>query len=859
MDILERWQQALAPLARLRGESRLIRLLAAPAGQPSPALDALMHAAVLEGFSGREAVCEPFRFRVRLLAHDAGLDLAPLLGQPLGLELRCADGGTRRWFGLVTEAGSLGSDGGLARYALTLEPFTALLQLRRNALIFQDRDVQGIAEQVLADYPLATLRWEATQALPVRPITIQFRESDFDFLTRLLAEAGLAWHFEHGADDAPAGHAWVVRDREAPVPDGGRVRFHRIDATEDGDAVSRFASRRQAVPSARAVASWHSERLAVVSASSQADADALPEREVFSLPRDGRFADDAQAVADLQLDALRVAQTVHAGAGSERRLQPAMTHALSGHPRQAQPFVPLVIEHDARNNLGGGMVELLSALGLSIDGLERGSYRNRFLAVDAGTALVPRDAPRPRVHGPQTARVVGLPDDALTPTRGHQVRIQFPWQRGASPHPGGLSDTGSSATPDGHAPGDATSGSWVPVAEWLAGPNWGSHFLPRIGAEVLVEFLHGDIDQPRVTGQLYNGQVELPFAAGIDGAANHPGTLSGLHTQSHDQSGSQQWLLDDAPGQLRTRLHTSLAQTRLELGYLVEHDNGHRGGLRGLGFDLASQGWGNLHAGRGLLLSTTARANAASTQLDVAEAVAQLTGAERTAQALHETLLQQQVPGLEANPQQTALRQAIDPAEQGKYGGSVNGQSATKPAAGAREGGDPVEAFADPRLLAETPERMAWVTPASAVAFAGNTLHLTVQDDAHLAAAQTASAVSGRHGALYAHADLRAIAANGPLSVQAHTGPLELLADQSVTLTANDTRIDVLAKDRIVLQAGQTAITLQGSDITFACPGQFTVKASQHPFLGGESGDLKLSLPDGLVHIDPERMLDFSG
>ena len=96
---------------------------------------------------------------------------------------------------------------------------------------------------------------------------------------------------------------------------------------------------------------------------------------------------------------------------------------------------------------------------------------------------------------------------------------------------------------------------WVPVAEWVAGPNWGTHFLPRIGSEVLVEFLHGDIDQPRITGQLYNGEVAPPFGGGIDEKAQHPGVLSGLHTQSHDGGGTQQWVIDDTPGQLRTRLN----------------------------------------------------------------------------------------------------------------------------------------------------------------------------------------------------------------------------------------------------------------------------------------------------------------
>ncbi|WP_155616818.1 DUF2345 domain-containing protein, partial [Xanthomonas translucens] len=163
------------------------------------------------------------------------------------------------------------------------------------------------------------------------------------------------------------------------------------------------------------------------------------------------------------------------------------------------------------------------------------------------------------------------------------------------------------------------------------------------------------------------------------------------------------------------------------------------------------------------------------------------------------------------------------------------GQPATKPADGGRDGQAPVERFAEARLLGESPDHIAWTTPASAVAYAGQALQLTVQHDAQLSAGQTLSAVSGQHTALFAQrGPITLIAAAGPVSLQAHTGALELLADQAVTVTATDTRIDVLAQHKIVLQAGQTRITLEGGDITFACPGQFTVKASRHPFLGGE-------------------------
>ncbi|RBF36483.1 type VI secretion system Vgr family protein, partial [Xanthomonas oryzae] len=452
----------------------------------------------------------------------------------------------------------------------------------------------------------------------------------------------------------------------------------------------------------------------------------------------------AQDQAQARLDALRVPHTLHAGAGSARVLAAGAAFTLRQHAQHdGQRFVPVAIEHVAVNNLGQGIVALLDA-----PELEHGSYRNRFLAVPAATPLRALPQDRPRMPGPQSARVVGVADAALSPSRDHQVRIQFPWQRGDQPTPGGLTDSASTAP--GHAPGDQRAGTWVPVAEWVAGPNWGSHFLPRIGSEVLVEFLHGDIDQPRITGQLYNGELAPPFGGGLDAHASHPGTLSGLHTQSHDGSGTQQWLLDDTPGQLRTRLHTSLADTRLELGYLVQHSDTARGALRGQGFELASQGWGNVHAAQGLLLSSSARGQGASTALDVAEAVAQLHGAQRTAQALHATLTQQQVPGLDAHPSVTQLREAIDPQAQGKYTAAVGGQAATKPADGGRDGQAPVERFAQARLLGESPDHIAWTTPASAVAYAGQALQLTVQQDAQLSAGQTLSAVSGQHTALFA-------------------------------------------------------------------------------------------------------------
>ncbi|HDS1108760.1 TPA: DUF2345 domain-containing protein, partial [Stenotrophomonas maltophilia] len=231
-------------------------------------------------------------------------------------------------------------------------------------------------------------------------------------------------------------------------------------------------------------------------------------------------------------------------------------------------------------------------------------------------------------------------------------------------------------------------------------------------------------------------------------------------------------------------------------------------------------------AGEGLLLSASLQERAASTVMDNASVVAQLKGAERSLEQMQQTLAQQQVPGLAEYQRTKQLREQIDPKAQGRFQGEVNGQSAMKPGSDGRSPGEqPVERLGTPLLLAEAPHHIAWTTPASAVAYAGQNLQMTVQQDLHVSAGETLATVSGEHVSLFAQSGpLRVIAAQGPVSLQANDGELELLSDQALTITATDDRIDVLAQTKVVLQAGNSAITLEGDNITFSCPGEFKVK-----------------------------------
>jgi type VI secretion system secreted protein VgrG len=275
-----------------------------------------------------------------------------------------------------------------------------------------------------------------------------------------------------------------------------------------------------------------------------------------------------------------------------------------------------------------------------------------------------------------------------------------------------------------------------------------------------------------------------------------------------------------------------------------------------------------LRGGEGVLLSTSARSEqgsgVASTQMDVAEAVSLFKGARSLNDAMSGAASQQQALfSKEAAKAQTDFIEQIDPQASGKHASAVGGQPALKATAGTREpdAGQPVEKFGSPIVLMDSAASINWATPASTVIHAGKQLHWTTQSDLHMAAAHTLSSVAGNAAGFFTHAGgIQAIAGNGPVSLQAHTDQLEILADGAVTVISVNDSIEIKAKQKIVLQAGQAAVTLEGGDITFACPGKFSVKGGQHVFEGGASKAAELPhLADGTSEIKNFIALNYRG
>jgi type VI secretion system secreted protein VgrG len=813
----------------------------------------------------RETVSQPFELEVDCVSTSAHFELKRLIGEQISVRLLQADGSLRPWHGYVFEAAQLGSDGGLARYRLMMRPWLAMLDLRRDSFIFQDRDALQVVEEIFADYPHANFRCEVSERLPVRALCTQYRETDLAFVARLLSEEGLSYHFEHldgeaaqAADEqGHARHVIVITDRHAPSPHLGDARFagQHPSANLPGqkDAVTAFAAVRRVQPQAITLGAWDERRVAGVSATLQSalDLGELPTLEVYDGSGERHHLDTAHAerTAALALAEKELQVKTFEGEASTRHFEAGRVFRLIDHPlygantsafnyagaltashaRGDHEFILLAVEHHATNNLGAQAARLLG-----LTELEAGTYRNHFRAVPAVASLVPARMTRPTPPGLQTALVVGLPNETVTTDRDQRVKVQFPWQRGERPVPSGLPHT-SSVDTRGNAPGDIRSGIWLRVAMPAAGANWGTVFTPRIGTEVAVQFIEGDIDRPVIVGQLHNSEDLPPFAAGEDSGVNHAGVVSGTHTRTLDGAGFNQWVVDDATGQLRMRLLSSYTAAEVGLGHLIQQraESAQRGPWRGTGFELATQAWASVRAASGLLVSTEHRAatygSAEGGQMDAQGAVSLLQGARNLGQRLGHAALAAGAHALDTCRNGKSVDQLIaqaDPAQQGHHA-LADGQTAP--------------AFAEPLVVLHTPSTAAFATEAGVAGYSGQHLSVVSQGDMQHAATHTHATVAGRTASLYTHAGgITAHAAHGDVSLRANADEMQILADREVQVVSVNDVIRIQAAQRIEIVGGQSSLVLEGGNITFTCPGTFAVHGSGHAFMGGASAPAEL-------------------
>jgi len=888
-------------LDRLTQDTRLLRLTT-PAGAAQ---------LLAECVRGEEAIGRPFAFDISALSTDAAIPLKSLAGQPALLELLTADSTLRPFHGHILAAELSGSNGGLARYQLRLEPWTAFLGKGRDSRIFQDMSVCDILDALLASWrgqgklaPAWRFELADRGIYPKRSLCTQYQESDWAFAERLMAEEGLFYFFEHLGDAASpslGSHTLVIADHNAAFKPNAQalVNFTQPGAVMREDSMDRWRMETRQLTNAIALQSWDYRTLQkrAVNAAG-ADSAALP---LTASDVPGAYAytsrEHGQRLAERRLQALDTRRNTATGAGTVRTIAPGTTFTLQGEATtsmlgdDACKLLTTRVQHLMHNNLSAQTRSVLqqklgpSPLEASRHATgeplaERPLYRNRVEAIRASLPYrSTADWRRPTVQGQQTAIVVGPSGAPVHTDRDHRIKVQFHWQRGDGSH-SRLSPS-MSASETG-APADDRAGTWVRVATPLApiaGANWGSNALPRVGQEVLVDFLEGDIDRPVVIGTLYNGQgqpdaqdnqVAQGNGAAIGNAPAwfpgeteayaHAAVLSGLKSQSlqSSQTGSgaySQLVFDDTPGQSRLSLqcHAQPHQgsAELNLGFLRQQTDNQRLLAVGFGAELKTEHALALRAGQGMLLSSRTSQGASGQVLDSREAQGQVeAGAERL-QALAELAKTHQA-GLPKEPDPEKL-----PAVEGLRKSAE--ALANRTSAG-------VTAFGMPLMQWDSPAGIVAATPASAVLTTGITASMSAGQDINFASQANLlhSAAGGislftRGKAedsqkLNQETGLHLHAASGKFSTQSQDGPTTVSASRTVTAASTDAAVSIAAKQHVRLTAQGAALRLEGGNIELRAPGKVEFKASMKDLTGPQNASASLpALPKLAVPNLPAR------
>ncbi|HSW04163.1 type VI secretion system Vgr family protein [Aquabacterium sp.] len=880
------------------------------------------------------------RMEIHALASDAHLELKSLLGQPVLLELltQASRSALRPWHGHITEATLLGSDGGLARYRLLVEPWLAFLGQRQDSWVFQGQTVMEIVEEVFADHegqgPLVPAwRWDLADpaVYPQRSLCIQYQETDLAFVQRLLREEGLFCWWEHAGDAASptlGAHTLVIADHNgacAPNPHE-RVRYTQSHVALQEDSLTRWQRSRRVRAAALSLASRDYRTLSLrgsEQSGTEARLEALTQHDVPGLYA---YEDAAQGerLSRVQMEALDAQREQVVARGSWRTAAPGTRFTLLDHPvhdgrdSARDEFIALSVQHTARNNLSAHhKAQVESLLGAIRHDLSdaRPALANeteeplyecvisaqparlplRLAAVDEHGLPDVRLHPRPTISGVQTALVVGLAEPLHT-DRDHRIKVQFHWQRGGNAshrlaHPGG-----------DNAPAADASGTWVRIGEAIAGANWGANFTARLGQEVVVSFIGGDIDRPVVVGVVYNGvgladaqgnQV-LAGAAGAIGAADawFPGSKPDGKLQAHQHTqvftgiksqelatsasgfgGSNQLVFDDSPGEGRIELSSSNAQTRLQLGHLLHQIDNRRQQHRGHGADLATAAWGAVRAGSGALLSAHARPASvqASRQIDPREPINQVDLGQQRVHTLAESAQAHNAksrtePSVAGAKRPDTARQL--PTERGLYAtlDSLEATADRGGTAGDEEtiggGLGTVPAWGRPDLVTAAPAGIGAFTPASTLLTAGASVTLSAAQDiqsiaqAHHATAVKDALILYTHGVAQNPAKpnqevgLRLHAASGNVQTQSQTGATRIAADQRVHVVTTNGKLTLAAPQHLLLAAAGAAIRMEGGNISCAGPGSVLYKASQKIFDAGGNvpfGFQRLSVPQDVA------------
>jgi type VI secretion system secreted protein VgrG len=435
--------------------------------------------------NGNESMGRLFQYEVGALAARNDLDPDKLLGKTVTVKLEMPQGEPRCFNAHVTRFGMVGMLGRYYRYQLSLRPWLWLLTRTSDCRIFQNQTVPQIIKEVFAKYPAANFELRLTETYRPWEYCVQYRETDFNFVSRLMEQEGIYYWFLH--EDGK--HRMVLADAgtaHSPCPGYERLPYIPADtAPRLGQEYVRdwsFAREIQTGAFVLADFDFTKPRVDLKVERKQKRNHELSQFEFFDYPGEYDQRDDGEHYVRARLEELQCSH--HLCRGSTNARGPGVGHVfkLTGQGRQDQNQEYLLI--GAEYALEYSEYEAMEGPGAS--------FSCELAAMPTSEPFRPaRSTQRPIVQGPQTAIVVGPAGDEIYTDAYGRVKVQFHWDR--------------------YGKSNENSSCWVRVSHPWAGKNWGMVAIPRIGQEVIVDFLEGDPDRPIITGRVYNADQMPPY------------------------------------------------------------------------------------------------------------------------------------------------------------------------------------------------------------------------------------------------------------------------------------------------------------------------------------------------------------
>ncbi|QTO18700.1 type VI secretion system Vgr family protein [Burkholderia seminalis] len=782
---------------------------------------------------GRSQIGRDYSFTLDVVSSNDSLELKKLIAQPATLWIRLGNSAYRPVSGYIYTARRLGANGGLTTYQLELRAWMHVLRFRRDEKIWIDKNVEEIISDVLGMHPEARGRFRLALSQPLanRSYTRQ-SETDWNFVHRLMEEEGLycAWQ---QADDGKS-HTLVITDNlQAFAPLSPEiVRFYRGGTAGEADAFTQWSGTRTLQSVTLTTRTFDYKNPAQpsnpkgTSLPTMAGQGELPDQlEVYEYTGAYTYLDQARGdhLAKVKMEGWESqAKRFHA-AGGVRAIDAGRRFTLADHPEHdrdsadQREFAAIEVAWWIENNLpvSGSDSDFPHSLKRSLD-QTRARYENTpglqvshddgsvgfyLVEVEAQRVSVPYRSPfehkKPEMHL-ETAIVVGPQGEEVYTDSLNRIRVQFVWDR--------------------LNPGNENASCWVRVVQSDTGGGYGGVHVPRIGEEVLIDYVGGDCDRPLAVGRVYNGANQPQW--------HSDGILSGYRSKEYSGGGYNQLVMDDATGQNRVQLMSSSANSLLHLGYLIDQNGNSRGSYLGSGFDLRSDAYGAVRASQGLYVTTHPKAPN-SQPLDVKEAQQQLVTGESLVEAMSGVSEQHQAESLKEA--QDTMRAFTDATQDSKSGSASGGRTA-----GGGTGN--ANAFKEPVMLFGSPSGIGISTQQSVHVVANDHVNVASGQSVHVAAGKSLIGSIGQKLSLFVqNAGMKLFAGKGKVEIQAQSDNIEVTAQKAVKVVSATDRIEIAADQGILLTSGGAYIRIQGGNVEVHAPGKVDIKGASHTFAGPAS------------------------